>query len=165
MIIQQADLLKGLSRDFIKEFMDTTTKDSHKEGDNLFREGDSANRFYILLKGRIRLTIGKAGQMVYHVDRPGEAFGWSSLVDREAYSASAECMVETKLLRIDRVEFQRIVENDPSNGMIFFRRLAEAVGERLINSYNALLLAQPSEDHRTYGDSSTLEEMSEGPTA
>ena len=144
MIIQQSDLLKGLSRDFVKEFMDTSTKESLEEGDLLFREGDKASHFYILLKGRVRLNIGGAGQMVYHVDRPGEAFGWSSLVDREAYSASAQCMVPTKLLIVGREEFQRIVEKDPRSGMIFYKRLAETVGERLINSFDDFIVFRKS---------------------
>lgn len=162
MIIQQSDLFQGMNREFVKDFMDTATKESMEEGYLLFREGDKASHFFILLKGRVRLIIGEAGEMVYHVDRPGEAFGWSSLVEREAYSASAQCIVQTKLLRISREEFRKIVEKDPSRGMIFYRRLAETLGNRLINSYNSFLLAQPSEDHRTYGSSQTLQQRSGG---
>ena len=158
MFIQQTDLFRGMDKDFVKKTYDLTVKDSFKEGDVLFSEGDDATHFYILLKGRVRLGTRDTGQVVHTVSRPGEAFGWSSLVGRDAYSASAECLESTKLLRIDRGDFQEILENDPTNGLSFFRRLAGALGERLINSYGSLGLAHASEEHRTYGSSLTLQQ-------
>ncbi|MEE9532286.1 MAG: cyclic nucleotide-binding domain-containing protein [Syntrophobacteria bacterium] len=147
MIIEQADLFRGMSKDFVKQVFDITIKESLDEGDVLFREGDHARHFYILLKGRIRLSTGETGQLAHTISRGGEAFGWSSLVDRDVYSASAECIVPTKLIKIDREEFEKVVEKDLANAVIFYKRLAGAVGERLINSYHALRLIQTSEAH------------------
>jgi len=158
MFIQQTDLFRGMDKDFVKETYDLTVKDSFEKGEVLFSEGDHATYFYILLKGRVRLGTRDTGQVVHTVSRPGEAFGWSSLVGRDVYSASAECLESTKLLKIDREDFQEILEKDPTNGLSFFRRLAGALGERLINSYGSLGLAQSSEDHRTYGSSLTLQQ-------
>jgi CRP-like cAMP-binding protein len=158
MFIQQTDLFRGMDKDFVKETYDLTVKQSFEKGEVLFHEGDQASHFYILLKGRVRLGTRDTGQVVHTVSRPGEAFGWSSLVDRESYSASAECVHPTKLLKIDREDFQGILEKDPINGLSFFRRLAGALGERLISSYSALGLAQTSEEHRTYGSSLTLQQ-------
>lgn len=161
MIIQQADLFRGMSREFMKEFMDNTEKETHEKGAFLFREGDPARNFYILLKGRVRLSIGQTGHMVHTVDRPGETFGWSSLVGRASYSASAECAGPTKLLKIDTDKFHGVMEKDPAAGALFFKSLAATVGERLVNSYNALVLAQASEEQRTYGSTLTLQQRSE----
>jgi CRP-like cAMP-binding protein len=157
MFIQQTDLFRGMDKDFVKETYDLTVKESFELGEILFSEGDRASHFYILLKGQVRLGTRDTGQVVHTVSRPGEAFGWSSLVGRDIYSASAECVQPTKLLKIDREDFQEILEKDPINGLSFFRRLAGALGERLINSYGSLGLAQSSEEHRTYGSSSTLQ--------
>ena len=158
MFIQQTDLFRGMDKNFVKETYDLTVKDSFKQGEVLFREGDQATYFYILLKGRVRLGTRDTGQVVHTVSRPGEAFGWSSLVGRDVYSASAECVESTKLLKIDREDFRKVLEKDPTNGLSFFRRLAGALGERLINSYGSLGLAHPSEEHRTYGSSWTLQQ-------
>ena len=160
MIIQQAELFRGMSSDFMKEFMDNTTKESHEGGDFVFREGDQAKNFYILLKGRVKLNTGREGKVVHTVDRPGETFGLSSLVDRDAYSASAECVGATKLLKNEREEFQKIVDKDPVTGAKFYKRLAASVGERLTSSYSSLSLAQASEEQRTYGSTLTLQQRS-----
>ena len=167
MFIQQTDLFRGMSKEFVKKVYDTGVKESLEEGKMLFLEGDEAQYFYILLKGRVKLAVGEIRQLVHMVERPGEAFGWSSLVGREFYSATAKCMAGTKLLKFDRNEFRKVLEKDPSNGLELFRRLSGALGERLVSSYGALAFAQPSEEHRTYGSSLTLKqsgsEMSESP--
>ena len=167
MFIQQANLFRGMNTEFVKNLYDTGVKESFEEGKMLFLEGDKAQYFFILLKGRIKLAVGEIRQLVYMVERPGEAFGWSSLVGRELYSATAKCMASTKLLKFERNEFRKVLEKDPSNGLELFRRLAGALGERLISSYGALAFAQPSEEHRTYGSSLTLKqagsELSESP--
>ena len=158
MFIQQANLFRGMNTEFVKNLYDTGVKESFEEGKMLFLEGDKAQYFFILLKGRVKLAVGEIRQLVYMVERPGEAFGWSSLVGRELYSATAKCMASTKLLKFERNEFRKVLEKDPSNGLELFRRLAGALGERLISSYGALAFAQPSEEHRTYGSSLTLKQ-------
>ena len=95
MLIDQTDLGRGMSWEFTNELYAVTTTESFSQGDFLFRQGDYAKYFYVLLEGRIRLSMGKNGKVVYIVSRPGEAFGWSSLVGCELYSASAECVART----------------------------------------------------------------------
>ena len=135
MYFQQADLFWGMSRNFVKKIMDVAEKGSHQKGHFLFHEGDPATYFYILIKGRIKLTIGEVGQMVHTVDHAGEAFGWSSLIDRDVYSASAECRKDTILQKFDRRTLQKILEEDLTNGIIFYKRLAGTIGYRLLCSY------------------------------
>lgn len=159
MIIKPGDFLRGLSRDFLMKMTRISVKESRKAGDVLFREEDPARHFYILVKGRIRLSIGKSWRVVYTVSDLGDAFGWSSLVGRGVYSASAECAEPTELLKIDREEFLKIVEEDPANGLIFYKSLAGSVGKRLINNYKANLLGQSSDSHSTHGSSETLRQM------
>ena len=144
MYIKQADLFWDMDRDFVKEVMDVAVKDSHKKGDFLFHEGSPASYFYILIKGHVKLVIGEVGQLVHTVDYPGEAFGWSSLLDRDVYSASAECQEPTTLQKIDRRDLQKILEKDPVNGLIFFRRLAGTIGNRLLWSYKMMTAVSQS---------------------
>ena len=151
MYIQQADLFWGMSRDFVKEIMNIAEKESYQKGDFLFHEGDPAAHFYILIKGRVKLTITEAGQMVHTVDHAGEAFGWSSLIDRDVYSASAECTENTILQKFDRRTLQKILEEDLSNGLIFFKRLAGIIGNRLLWSYKMITAPSRAEISTTIG--------------
>ena len=138
MYIRQSELLMGTSMDFVKKFMDISQMISHEKGDVLFREKDQARYFYVLLNGRVKLGVGSSDATVYDVRQNGEAFGWSSLIGRDIYSASAKCIEPTKLLKTDRKKLQKILEADPANGIIFFKQLAATLGNRLIESYKKI---------------------------
>jgi len=138
MYVKQKDIFRAMSKSFVKKIMNVSTTESYEQGDLLFQQGDLANQFYILLKGRIKLTLGETGRSVYIVSHAGEAFGWSSLIDRETYTASAECMTPAKLLRFDQEKVLKILEEDPANGLVFFKRLADILGNRLLHSYKMI---------------------------
>jgi CRP-like cAMP-binding protein len=124
--------------DFIKKFMDLSQMVSHVKGDVLFQEKDPALHFYVLLNGRVKLGVGEGDQMVYNIKQNGEAFGWSSLIGRERYSASAECIEATKLLKTDSQKLIKVLENDPANGIVFFKQLAATLGNRLLEMYKTI---------------------------
>ncbi len=157
MYIQQAELLRGMDRNFIKEFLDIATKEFHEGGDFLFHYGEKASYFYILIKGHVKLSIGGNGYVIHVVDRTGEAFGWSSLVGRESYSASAECVVATKVLRIETDRVQEVLEKYPANGMIFFKRLARILGDRLLRSYEAMPVISQADASISFGSGQVVE--------
>jgi CRP-like cAMP-binding protein len=157
MYFQQSDILRGLDKNFVKEFMDIAERETHKTGYTLFREGDRAGHFYVLLKGRVKITIGETGHTVYTVDRAGELFGWSSLVGRGRYSASAECRETTTLLRINMGRLNKILEKDAPTGMVFFKRLAESLGKRLLETYRLIPDTGETDMSRSYGTGQVLE--------
>jgi len=152
MFIQEADLFKGMSQEFMTELGKIMVEESYREGTFLFNKGDAANYFYVLEEGRVKLSIGKGGGHVVNIlGDPGEAFGWSSLVEFEAYTASAECLVPCRLIKIEKEKVNKLFEGHPSDGVMFYKHLAGVVGQRLINSYNSLLSAQPVEAIPSYG--------------
>ena len=157
MYFQQADLLRGMDRNFVKEFLETAMKESHEEGDFLFRCGEKAGCFFILVKGHVRLSIGDSGHVVHVVDHTGEAFGWSSLVGRSVYSASAECVIPTKVLRIENEKIGKVLEDHPASGLIFFRRLAKILGDRLLQGYETMPGISQANISLSYGSGQVME--------
>lgn len=135
MYIQQADLTRGVGEDFVNELTVISVKEAHDKGDILFRKGDPAKHAYLLLMGRVHLKMGETGHVIHIVSRPGETFGWSSLVGRDVYSTTAECVTATNLRKLHREDLKKLLEKDPVNGLIFFQRLAGMLGERLLESY------------------------------
>ncbi len=157
MYFKQKDLFGSLSNDFVKEIMKIAASGSFQAGEQLFQEGDPADRLYILLKGRVKLIFGQTGPVVYVVSHAGEAFGWSSLVGRPSYSASAECVTATKLLKFDKVKMQAIIENDPANGLILFKNLAATLGNRLLHGYTTILSDSRTGEFASLGTGQVLE--------
>ena len=135
MYIQQVELTRGVGKDFVKALTALSVKEEHGRGAILFRKGEPANHAYLLLIGRVHLKMGETGQVVHIVSRPGETFGWSSLVNRDVFSSTAECVEQTNLRKLHREDLRKLLAKDPVNGLIFFQRLAGMLGDRLLESY------------------------------
>ena len=135
MYVKMSDFFMGMGKQFTMEVLDIAEKLSQKEGAVLFLEGDPAKHFFIFLKGRVRLSLGEAGPVIYMVRQPGEIIGWSGLIGRDRYSASGECMEKTNLLKFDRDVFLDILKKYPQNEALLFKRLAEMLGNRLLELY------------------------------
>jgi CRP-like cAMP-binding protein len=161
MFVKQKELLWGLGHDFVKEFMEKVEKVTVDPGQNLFLEGDPADYFYTLVSGRIKLKVGEEGRTVFIINHAGEAFGWSSLVDREVYSASAECSELTTVTKIDRDDFWNICTKYPSDGLVFMKRMAGLLGQRLLVVYETQNLAKESHEYDSYGTSQVMEAVLE----
>jgi CRP-like cAMP-binding protein len=108
-----------------------------------------------MTKGQIKLNLD-TGNVVYIVNRAGEAFGWSSLIGRDVYSATAECISSTNLLKLNGETLHKILERDTDNGMIFFKRLAIVLGNRLLQSYNMISSAAQAESSISFGTGQVL---------
>ena len=150
MFIKEIDFFKGMGVEIIDEIFKISVVESCSDGDILFKQGDPANNFYLLEQGEIRLSIGEEGHINFTMS-PGDAFGWSSLVDREAYTATAECKLPSKVIKIETDKLAKIFEKYPTTGLIFFKRLAGVIGERLIRTYNTLLSSYKAGGQPSYG--------------
>ena len=157
MYLKQKDMFWAMDKAFVKGIMDIAASESYSEGDVLFQEGDPADNFYVLLKGRIKLILGQTGQAVYIVSNAGEAFGWSSLIGRTSYSASAVCVIPAKLLKFERSKLQKTIEKDPVNGIVFFKRIAELLGNRLVQSYAVIASNSRADISTSYGTGQVID--------
>jgi len=139
MYLDNAYLFQGFRQETRTKFLEAAIEESHAQGDFLFHQGEPALNFYVLAEGRVRLSMGPRGLLAYMASDAGDAIGWSSSVDNLAYTASAECLVPVKVLKIEKTHLDRILREDPESGMIFFKHLATLIGRRLVNSYKAAL--------------------------
>ncbi len=138
MFIDLGDLSKGMGMIFMREFMETAEKMSCSEGRLLFRKGDTTHYFFTLIQGELRLAIGGDKKHVYTVRHAGDIFGWSSLVGGNVYSATAICTKPSEILRFDRDKLLELLERHPENGFLFFKKLSEMLGRRLLGAYRII---------------------------
>ena len=151
MFIQETQLFQGVSQKTMADISEIMVQESSDRGSLIFSDGDHADSFYVLLRGQVRLAIGDVSGIEYMLNKSGEAFGWSSLVDRDTYTARAECMTPVMFIRIEKDKLSRILERNPEDGLLVYKRLAAAVGERLVSAYNTVLSNQEQERTVSYG--------------
>jgi CRP-like cAMP-binding protein len=138
MYFKQSDFFSGMEHGFVKDMMTNAERVTYEAGDAIFKEGDQTRHFYILIKGHVKLRIGRDGHTVFVISNAGECFGWSSLINRPRYAASAVCAAPTTLMRLDNADVRETLKKHPESGLIFMERLAGLIGARLLLSYQAL---------------------------
>jgi hypothetical protein len=55
------------------------------------------------------------------------------------------------LAKVEKEKLLGLLEKDPASGMLFFRRLAAAIGQRLVGTYNTIISGQAEERAPSYG--------------
>lgn len=135
MFLLKSDIFKDLRQEAINEISEIAVEDSLDTGSKLFTAGDPAEHFYILVEGRVQINIGKTNGKKYFVGNLGEAFGWSSVVGNDTYTAEAICLAPTKLLKINKKSLEKVFDNHERSGRKFYMSLARQLGQRLMDMH------------------------------
>jgi len=140
MIIKEAELFKGVSQRALEEIAAVSEEESCEVGADLFRSGEEAENFFVLEEGRVDVLIaeGDHGGVHFMVSTPGEVFGLSALVEPYVYATTAKCMAPCKVLRVPREAVERVLEREPSDGVILLKNLVKLIAQRLRSAYNDL---------------------------
>ncbi|MCF8095136.1 MAG: cyclic nucleotide-binding domain-containing protein [Desulfobacteraceae bacterium] len=133
MELRQGDLFRNLNKDFIKQITELAEHLSCKKDDVLFKVGDPANFFYILLRGVVTMERGRGRW--YTAKQPGELFGWSSLIHRTEFAASAVCDMDSEVLKIERAPFLKLLESSQQDKATLYEQLSRMIGSQLLNVY------------------------------
>jgi len=138
MIIQEVELFDGFSEEMEEDLVKIMESISCNSGDVIFKKGDPADNLYLLQTGAITLKVAGTKTMTLLAVRKGEVVGWSSLAGRDTYSATAECTEPSKLIKINKEALDKVLRRYPSYGLLFYKRLAGVIGERVIHAYQMI---------------------------
>ena len=138
MYIKQSDLFRGVRMDFLRKVMEFTHQESYPAEAQLFHANEPATHFFILINGRVQLSLGETGRRIHIGSQRGESFGWAALVGKEVFTASALCLEPVDLLKIDVRAFKKVLSSYLDDGFVFYRNLSEALAGRLIQCYRQM---------------------------
>lgn len=141
MFIKEVELFHGIPSHIIDEIAKFVIEENFLAGHFLFQEGDFAEFLYILEEGAIDIVIhGQEGKRIsFLLDKTGLVFGWSALIEPNRYTASAECVKESRVIKIDGERLLRTFERYPAHGMTIIKRLAGIIADRLMKCYHEII--------------------------
>jgi CRP-like cAMP-binding protein len=142
MFVREIELFNGIASHIIDEIAELATEETFPLGHALFRKGDVADYLYILEEGAVNIVIQEQGHISFPVNQLGRVLGWSALVEPNRYTATAECVKDSKVIKIDGGRLMRILEKHPREGMTIMRRLAGVIATRLVKSYQEVSASQ-----------------------
>ncbi len=132
-IMQQHPFLHGLSDDHIETLVGCASNVRFPEGNYLIREGEMANKFFLIRTGRVALEIDVSGRggLRIQTSGPGEVLGWSWLVSPYRWHFSGIAVMDTRAIALDAECLRNKCESDPKFGYEMLKRLALVMERRL----------------------------------
>ncbi|HYM55894.1 MAG TPA: cyclic nucleotide-binding domain-containing protein [Solirubrobacteraceae bacterium] len=102
-------------------------------GDQLFREGGPADRFFLIREGAVALEIDAPGRgaLVIETLHEGEVAGWSWLFEPYRWQFDARATAPTRVVAFDGACLRGKCEADHELGYELMRRFAASLIDRL----------------------------------
>jgi CRP-like cAMP-binding protein len=125
----------------LEGIIECATPYQFRAGQTLFREGDEADKFFILRNGRIDLEISAptGGSMSVQSVRGGEILGWSWLFPPFRWHFDGRSVENGEGLSVDAACLKATFETDPDLGYHLMTRFARVLMQRLQATRRQLL--------------------------
>ena len=114
-ILRSSPIFSSLNDGELGELADLSIERSFMPNEFIFWDGDAPEWFYIIAEGKVKVlkhsSLGK--EFIITFFGPGEMFGEVAVFENKPYPASAQAVVETKVVGIKRDEFLSFLANRP----------------------------------------------------
>ena len=139
--------LVGLRPYHIKLLADCAMVKSFDPGDYLFRQGEFANRFYLIEQGMVVLEAldNEGNCVVVEEVGAGKLVGWSWLFPPYIWHFDARAAEPTTALFFYGTILREYCAKDPSLGFELFKRMSQVMVERLQSARTRLLTNRSSQ--------------------
>ncbi|MBA2640177.1 MAG: Crp/Fnr family transcriptional regulator [Nocardioidaceae bacterium] len=137
-VLRQTPLFSGLDDDAANSLRSSLTQIELRRGDILFREGDSGDRLYLVVDGKVKLgrSSPDGRENLLAVLGPGQMFGELSLFDPGPRSATATAVTDVTMGSLGHDELSPWLTGHPdvARGLLHqlaarLRRTNEVVGD------------------------------------
>jgi len=110
-------------------------------GEVLFREGSELREFYVLISGRLVLSmqVPGRGDVPILTLGPGDSVAWSALIGDARMTTSAVATEFARLICISAERLDNLCRQDHEFGYYWMRALAIALSQRLMATRRQLL--------------------------
>lgn len=133
--IEESDLFKGVSPQFLDEIGRAGEIRNYKRDTVICKAHEKAKHIYQLLDGQVDIMMAEKEIIHFTVNKPGEIFGWSALVEPYTYTATAKCKTDSRVVRISRESIEKIILKYPADGLAILRHLTGIISQRLRHAY------------------------------
>ncbi len=142
--LAECALFDGLDLEELAAIYDLCELETRIEGDWIFAQGDESDVLYVVLEGRVRISITTPGlgEEALAMAGPGDSFGELGLVDPVSRPRSANAIAQSDccLVRIRYDALHRLFERQGRLGYRVARNLLRHASDSLRSTNQKLLL-------------------------
>jgi CRP-like cAMP-binding protein len=136
--LKKSILFKDLTDDEIDKLLPLCEVVDFPSGTDVYSEGDFAEKFYIVRKGKVLLDLKNTmapydppGRMIVDMVSPGEGMGWSALVEPYHYTLSGKCAESTSLIAVNGPGLLELMTRECHMGLNIMKAVAKVIANRL----------------------------------
>ncbi len=100
-----------------------TARETHSAGDTLVREGEPAEKFYVVRKGTLELRVGGETTQLL---KTGDFFGHEGLLTQNPSPATVVAVTPAELFMVSKADFHKVLAASPA----LFEQLRNAAFRR-----------------------------------
>jgi len=132
-LIADSDFFTGLASEQIDFLAKHARIRELREGDTLFRYGDRADHFYLVLKGHISIEVAalEGPPLELQALGPSAVVGWSWLIAPNRWSFQARARSVAAVIEFDGAAVLAHSETDSQFGYDLLKRFSTLMSERL----------------------------------
>jgi CRP/FNR family cyclic AMP-dependent transcriptional regulator len=140
-VIAEHPFLRGLKPAHVRLLADCAMRLRYEPGELIFREGDPANRFYLIERGRVSLESHHKDEppVAVQVIGPGEVLGWSWLFPPYYWHFDARALEPTVAVFFYGTPLRERCEQDHDFGYEMIKRMTQVIIHRLQSTRKELL--------------------------
>ena len=136
--------LRGLNSKHLDALAECAMRVHYSAGDLIFREGDPANRFYLLIKGKVSLeSETDEKRVIIQTISGGDVLGWSWLFPPYYTHFDARVLESTDAMFFYGTRLREMCDADHSLGYEMLTRIAKVVIDRLVATQKQLVIDHP----------------------
>ena len=130
--LKQFVMLGYLPDDMLKSLIPITEMLLFDKDELVLKQGEKADRFFFLKKGKILLEQRITDTMTVSLSsiKPGFSFGWSAMLEDALYSTDAICAENCEVYSFRESKIKKVMEKDHSLGFIISQRLLYVLKKR-----------------------------------
>ena len=133
--LEMAGLIRGLAPEHLEALAKYGERVTLNEGQILVEEGSLNNDLYLVIRGRVAVTLpeslDRVGQVRLAERGPGDVIGEYSVFDRKPVSARVTTLEPAELMCLRAPAMERMEQTDPALAAVFYRNLLENLAKRL----------------------------------
>jgi len=143
-VIAEHAFLKGLKPQHLQVLADNAMRMRYEPGALIFCEGEPANRFYLIEKGKVSLESHRRDEPPVPVQTigPGDVLGWSWLVPSYYWHYDARALEPTTAIFFYGTRLREACEQDHDLGYELIKRMTQVVIQRLQATRKQLLASR-----------------------
>ena len=140
-ILSEHPFFKGLEEPYLQLLVGCASNVRFNAGEVIFREGEQANKFYLIRQGKVAVETfaPSRGPIIVQTLGEGEVVGWSWLVAPYRWRFDGRAVELTRAIALDGECLRGKCEEDHNLGYELMKRVAHVM-EKLVEATRLQLL-------------------------